>query len=489
MARLPITKQLRFEILKRDGFKCHYCGNTARVRPLHVDHVKPVIEGGTNEPDNLVACCSDCNVGKHDTPLEEIKINPEPVPDFPKVPRRKYPAETFRLFGRRYRVFKRVPGGEGNWYFYFEKSKKRWLTSLRTNCPKTAVEKAKLMIEAEFKGQMEEMRALITGREPKPSVDYCPVARYLELYESTATGENTPDSRKKAVQAFRRVAVGKLPATMADLEPMFRSARDRVNINVENCDNNTQKMSFKRSFNSELASAASVFSELAVFHLKDKLTLPDFSELRALVKFLRFPDAKKTSEQYNPPPAAVLTETIRTWLELPRNEFLAVGLALACGMRRGEIKDFADWSWFEEHAGYLWANARQGDFKDRTDVLRTQVLDPFWSMLLARATAEGWRPAEGRGLVIQGNRSEFDRHISEWMKRLGWNTRLHLHALRAWSGSLVYMQYGAAAACAFCRHTDEKTTRQHYAWMKQDWHTAGAAVLVAGRPVEWVKAK
>ena len=74
------------------------------------------------------------------------------------------------------------------------------------------------------------------------------------------------------------------------------------------------------------------------------------------------------------------------------------------------------------------------------------------------------------------------------MKGLGWDTRLHLHALRAWAGSLVFMQHGAAAASAFCRHADEKTTKECYAWMKSDWHTAGAAVTVAGRAVEWVRA-
>lgn len=56
--------KLRFEVLERDGFACQYCGATAPDAKLHVDHIKPISQGGTNDPSNLTTSCSDCNQGK-----------------------------------------------------------------------------------------------------------------------------------------------------------------------------------------------------------------------------------------------------------------------------------------------------------------------------------------------------------------------------------------------------------------------------------------
>jgi hypothetical protein len=61
---MSISKRLRYEILKRDGNKCRYCGATADESPLTIDHVVPVSLGGTDDPGNLVAACKDCNAGK-----------------------------------------------------------------------------------------------------------------------------------------------------------------------------------------------------------------------------------------------------------------------------------------------------------------------------------------------------------------------------------------------------------------------------------------
>ncbi len=60
-----IPKSLRFRILKRDAFKCCYCGKSAEAGAiLHVDHIITRCSGGTNDPDNLTTACADCNHGK-----------------------------------------------------------------------------------------------------------------------------------------------------------------------------------------------------------------------------------------------------------------------------------------------------------------------------------------------------------------------------------------------------------------------------------------
>lgn len=69
--RKPISKTLRFEVFKRDSFKCQYCGAAAPDVLLHVDHIQPVSLGGANEVVNLVTACVSCNAGKSDRPLTE----------------------------------------------------------------------------------------------------------------------------------------------------------------------------------------------------------------------------------------------------------------------------------------------------------------------------------------------------------------------------------------------------------------------------------
>jgi len=71
-----VGKRLRFEILKRDGFACRYCGASAVADVLHVDHVVPIAEGGSNEPHNLVTACAPCNGGKGAVPLDRSRISP-----------------------------------------------------------------------------------------------------------------------------------------------------------------------------------------------------------------------------------------------------------------------------------------------------------------------------------------------------------------------------------------------------------------------------
>ncbi len=64
MARKPISKKLRFDVLSRDLFTCQYCGAKSPDVVLHVDHIWPVKRGGTNDIWNLAAACIECNHGK-----------------------------------------------------------------------------------------------------------------------------------------------------------------------------------------------------------------------------------------------------------------------------------------------------------------------------------------------------------------------------------------------------------------------------------------
>jgi hypothetical protein len=70
--RKALSKKTRFDVFKRDGFKCMYCGGHPPSFILHVDHIKPVAGGGGNEMDNLITSCDSCNLGKGATPLSVV---------------------------------------------------------------------------------------------------------------------------------------------------------------------------------------------------------------------------------------------------------------------------------------------------------------------------------------------------------------------------------------------------------------------------------
>ena len=69
--RKQVGDKLRFEVFKRDSFKCQYCGRSAPEVVLHVDHIKAVARGGGNEITNLITACSDCNLGKGARKLDD----------------------------------------------------------------------------------------------------------------------------------------------------------------------------------------------------------------------------------------------------------------------------------------------------------------------------------------------------------------------------------------------------------------------------------
>lgn len=62
---------LRFTVLRRDGFRCRYCGRSPDDGAmLHVDHVLARSRGGPTTLENLVTACQECNLGKSDRDLE-----------------------------------------------------------------------------------------------------------------------------------------------------------------------------------------------------------------------------------------------------------------------------------------------------------------------------------------------------------------------------------------------------------------------------------
>lgn len=69
--RVPYKKVVltRKNILRRDGFKCAYCGRSDIQ--LTIDHILPRARGGSDSWENLICACTSCNNRKGDrTPVE-----------------------------------------------------------------------------------------------------------------------------------------------------------------------------------------------------------------------------------------------------------------------------------------------------------------------------------------------------------------------------------------------------------------------------------
>jgi ATP adenylyltransferase len=59
-----LSGSLRYDVLKRAGFRCELCGISADERAIEVDHILPRKHGGEDDLINLQALCFKCNANK-----------------------------------------------------------------------------------------------------------------------------------------------------------------------------------------------------------------------------------------------------------------------------------------------------------------------------------------------------------------------------------------------------------------------------------------
>ena len=68
---MAVSKKIRFEVFKRDGFRCAYCGKGPPEVTLECDHINPKSKGGKDDINNLITACFDCNRGKRNIILDK----------------------------------------------------------------------------------------------------------------------------------------------------------------------------------------------------------------------------------------------------------------------------------------------------------------------------------------------------------------------------------------------------------------------------------
>ena len=100
----PRVRLSKREILRRDGYRCQYCGQV--TNHLTIDHVVPRFRGGQHSWTNLVAACPQCNRRKGGRSLSEARMQLLSQPYEPR-PTAQY------LYGRH-------TAGNGVWAKYLE---------------------------------------------------------------------------------------------------------------------------------------------------------------------------------------------------------------------------------------------------------------------------------------------------------------------------------------------------------------------------------
>lgn len=69
-----LSGSLRYEVLKRAGFRCELCGIPANERAIEVDHIVPRKHGGEDDLTNLQALCFKCNANKGARDDEDFRV-------------------------------------------------------------------------------------------------------------------------------------------------------------------------------------------------------------------------------------------------------------------------------------------------------------------------------------------------------------------------------------------------------------------------------
>ena len=249
----------------------------------------------------------------------------------------------------------------------------------------------------------------------------------------------------------------------------------------------TKARSARISSNSIMRQARSLFAPKVVKFL-GTLRLPHplpFSD----VQFFRRESIRYTSRI----DAGVLMR--QAWEELADADpesFLVMLLALAAGLRRGEI-DRLLWRNLdlagkriiieESEHGHLKTEDSRGAVD--IDVRTVEILRGFKAKAQGQFVIEAKRAVAGDASRTWGNRyrcvTVFER-ANRWLRAHGIKGNKALHALRKEAGAILATRDGIFAASQFLRHRDIAVTAAHYADKKTRTTIDMGALLDGGEP-------
>ena len=389
----------------------------------------------------------------------------------------------FRVAGREITLRQRIPGKFAPWYLTGRINGKRFNHALGTDDAKTAKQVAKVKF---IQPALDQEWGLVAANKKRKH--WATVGELIAAWESFDLGGGERH-RREAAQSLRSVL---RHAGVADPDSASagiltgQTVMDYFAFVVRLAEAQpSQKAAArkKRSGASRFNQAKSVLQPAAIYHYKkEELPVPDLSDFMGAALMMRRSILKGSKVVYEPPNWPLIDAVVAAWPKLANwNEFAAIALELAFGLRKSEVSQ-ARWDWFVERNG-AWRCDGEADVKNQSGAVEVPALNPFWSIFWERATAEG---AQQRGpMVLTGSPTERGsttfRRVSKWLRGLGWAKQKTNHALRAYAGSEVALNFGMHEAQAWCRHDSASTTEKYYT---RQWREASSGR--AGR-VSWAR--
>jgi integrase len=227
-----------------------------------------------------------------------------------------------------------------------------------------------------------------------------------------------------------------------------------------------EERSRKTSCNSTLRQARSLFGK--------KITR--FIPLLGLVPFQQVEFFPRQSAKYfsRIDAKALLTKARDELAEKDSPAFLAVLLALASGLRKGEI-DTLCWHQIDFERALIRveqtdkASLKSADSRGEVpiDASVVELLRGFHARATGEFVIEGNEGASGPRSWGRSYRAHgvFDR-VTTWLRKHGVTARKPLHELRKELGALITAEHGIYAASRVLRHADLATTAAHYTDLK-----------------------
>jgi len=404
----------------------------------------------------------------------------KPTPKTYTKPQSQSLVHHFKHAGRRYTLRKRTDGRDSPWYFTGQIRGRRLHRSMDTNVAAVAAARAvQSIIEP---ARLENWKSVDRSRLKAASAT---VGQLVEVWRVAPL---------KVSRGHRRQVENNLLAVLRRA-----GCADPLNERAEILNPQTVRKYFgavlaatsdlpqgdaaraMRSANSVFNSGRSLVRPAVLAHYEDAgLVLPDMAGWHEEFKRRRF---ESVAVEPEPVSFSVMRGLLRSWVRMGNwNEFAAVAMELAFGLRAGEVSQVR-WEHFRRVDG-TWELAADAAVKRGGGRLVVRALDPFWRVFWRRARREG-RTAGGH--VLEGSMTargdSVFRSVSAWMRSSGWERQKTNHAFRGFAGALVASRWSLQAAALWLRHRSVTTTERHYTrdYMERLTRTR------AGFRVEWAR--
>ena len=205
------------------------------------------------------------------------------------------PTAYFDWQGKQYRLYKRRNEKSAAWYFQIKRNGRAIPTSTKTNHLDTAIKKAKAILEADAKGQLAAVRAILAPRN-NGQQHYCTLGDIFKRFDATPldVGQRHRDGIRYSANKVLRTATGEtgdieqLSAAILSADTARRYF-ERVTVQAQAQPTQKAQARLKRPGNSTWCQMACLFTpKLLLAYQRAGLALPDVSPFLAVFKAEKF---------------------------------------------------------------------------------------------------------------------------------------------------------------------------------------------------------